>query len=189
MLAEVQDGKYNIEMEDKYVYDISGRYGESYSTNYGQVILLFGCFVFLLLSIVLTVIDSANIWFLVFWVFFSVFLLLVNSKLYDIEYDANWFYLKRLFYKTEKISVDDFLEVKKVPISIAYVYVVFKDKKVLSTGKYIFNPFNLFMTNKEYNEMCTAEVKNNIERAKNKLPPQHCKWSFLPPNWRKFLNL
>jgi hypothetical protein len=176
-------------MEDKYVYDISGRYDESYSTNYGQVILLFGCFVLLLLSIVLTVIDLANIWFLGVCLFFNALLIFINSKVYDIEYDANWFYLKRLFYKTEKISVDDFLEVKKTYVPVADVYVVFKDKKVLTLGKYVFNPFNLFMTNKEYSEMHTVEIKKNIERAKNNLPPQSRRWSFLPPNWRKFLNL
>ena len=162
-------------MENKYVYRIDGSYEESLGVWHGcgQIFVLFGCFVLLLFSIVFTVIDySTYIWFLVFWVLLIVFLLFIFSKLYYIEYDANWFYLKRLFYKTQKISVDDFLAVKKAPIlSTPYVSVVFKDKKVLTMGKTLLNPFkNLsFMKSKEYHEIHTAEIKNNIKKAKNEL--------------------
>ena len=154
-------------MENKSVYRISGSYGKSSGESAsGEILVLFGCFIFLLPVIVLTVIDLTNIWFLFAFVSITALFLLVLTKRYYIEYDANWFYLKKLFHKTQKISVADFLEIKKAHILSASVYVVFKDKKVLTTGKYVFNPFNLFMTNKEYNKVHTAEIKSNIEKAK-----------------------
>ena len=154
-------------MENKGVYRISGSYGEkSGESAFGEIFVLFGCFLFLLPIIVLTVINFAYIWFLFIFVLIIALFLLILTKRYYIEYDANWFYLKKLFYKTRKISVEDFLEIKKAHILSASVYVVFKDKKVLTTGKYVFNPFNLFMTNKEYNKVHTAEIKANIENLK-----------------------
>ena len=161
-------------MENKYVYRIDGRYEESLGAWHGcgQIFMLFGCFLLLLFGVVFTVIDSTYIWFLGACLLINAFLLFVFSKLYYIEYDANWFYLKRLFYKTQKISVDDFLSVKKAPILLTpYVYVVFKDKKVLTMGKTLINPFKnlLFMKSKEYHEIHTAKIKKNIEKAKNEL--------------------
>jgi|GEM_PF-5585215 len=161
-------------MENKFFYSIDGRYEESLGVWHGcgQIFMLFGCFVLLLSGIVMTVIDLSNIWFLGVCLLVSTFLVFLDSKLYYIEYDANWFYLKRLFYKTQKISVDDFLAVKKAPIlSTPYVYVVFKDKKVLTMGKTLLNPFKnlLFMKSKEYHEIHTTEIKKNIEKAKNEL--------------------
>ena len=156
-------------MEDNCVYKIGGSAGESSGISYafGQIFLLFVCFLFILLSIALTVIDLANIQFVIAWILLCVLLLFVFSKIYHIEYDADWFYLKRLFYKTQQISVDDFLEVRRRVFPFGYVYVVFKDKKVLTMGnsKDVFTL--LFMTsNKEYNKKYTAEVKMNIEKAR-----------------------
>jgi len=159
-------------MENKGVYKIDGSYGESVGESAsGEVFILFGCFLFLLPIIVLTVIDFANIWFLFAFVLITVLFLLILSKFYFIEYDANWFYLKRLFYKTQQISVEDFLEVRRR--MFGYLYFVFKDKKVLTIGasKDMFSIWKILMTNKEYNKKHTAEIKNNIEksREKNKL--------------------
>ena len=155
-------------MTNKFVYTL-GRYGKSNGKGFalGQIFLLVVSFPFLLLSIVLTVIDLKNIQFVFAWILFYLLLLFIFSKIYHIEYDANWFYLKRLFYKTQKICVDNFVEVRRSMFFTAHVYFVFKDKRVLTQG-YTKNAFKfLFMpSNEEYNKKYTAEVKINIEKAK-----------------------
>ena len=153
-------------MENKGTY----RFGYNYDTMiFGQIIVIVGGIVFFILCVVLTIIDPVTyIWFLFGVILFFLPVIFFIKKIYSIEYDANWFYLKRPFFKTKKISVDDFLEVRKATILFHYIYVVFKDKKVLTmeSSKYALNFWNVFVTNKEYTKKHTAEVKMNIEIAK-----------------------
>ena len=155
-------------MSNKFVYTIGGRYGESLGIWYafGQIFLLFFFFLFILSAITLTVIDLANIWFLFICILSCALLLFYFSKIYHIEYDANWFYLKRLFYKTQQINIDDFVEVRRR--MFGNLYVIFKDKKVLTQGvsKDMLSIWKIVMTNKEYNKNYTEQIKCNIEKLK-----------------------
>ena len=151
-------------MDNKDIY----RIGDSYETKLvGQIFVIVLSIIFVLLGIVLCVIDSIYIWLLFGAILFVGLIIFISSKIYSIEYDSNWFYLKRLFFETKKISVDSFLEIRRISI-FGFLHVVFKEKRVLTVGssKDAYNIWKILMTQKEYNKMYTAEVITNIERAR-----------------------
>ena len=127
---------------------------------YQQLLIFSGVISVLIFSI--ATITTRNVNYLFITIILIIFLLLVlYSKLYNIEYDKDRFYIRNLFNKNEQRN-SEFIEIKSSLI-IPFIYTIhFRDKKYyfMKSSKEYYK--NLFKSNYQYVKELNEKIKNEI---------------------------
>jgi hypothetical protein len=147
---------------------INKEIGDTKISHYQKVILIVGVLLLLLFTLLAFLSNNNNYSYfpIVIIVMFSIIAYLY-SRIYSIEYNAEYFFVSNLF-KKEKIQISQFLEIKKVKF-IDFLYIIeFKEKEYFFMIKSEEIIKNFFRFKNKYAEEMTQQIKKTVAEKHTK---------------------
>jgi hypothetical protein len=137
--------------------------GDTRVLKYQKTIIIIGAISLLLFSSIAIVSENKYYkYFPMIVLLFFIIILLIYSKIYSINCDLKYFYIRNLFSK-KTIKKEKFVEIRKVPYLDFLQIVVFKDISflILRTSESFFN--NIFKPTDIVAKELTTKVKEYID--------------------------